>query len=419
MNRLRRRLLTQYLATAATILAVAGAGVFFILQAGHWSRLEASVRKEIEKVASQIELEPDEAEVYTNRVEANRLDPTRWTWQVLLSSGEVLAASPGYAHHGNLPEITAKPMLNKLVLQRIYSGSSITLAARLLTVKQREVKKHEEITMPPEMVFDVRVVADASWIRDSGRSVLFSLAAVYPLTLICVALLGSWMIRRTLAPVYESVERERQFTGTASHELRTPLTAMRGEIELALRKPRPAEAYREALQSLAPLVVRMDRTVESLLILARAESGQLLVGGTPLKLDALSEGIRQRLVQLPGNQRVAVETTGDLPLGFRADATLLSQAVRNLVENATLYAPEGPIKVMVEATKTALSLSVVDAGPGFPEHMLGHKLSKRTVPGRFGLLLAQNVATAHGGSLSLLNDRVGAIARIEIPYTDG
>src|SRR5262249_6824630 len=75
-----------------------------------------------------------------------------------------------------------------------------------------------------------------------------------------------------LERLQESFERQRRFTGDASHQLRTPLAAMLGQVEVALRRERPAAEYQRILTSVKEQGERLRRIVESLLFLARADA---------------------------------------------------------------------------------------------------------------------------------------------------
>jgi two-component system OmpR family sensor kinase len=72
-----------------------------------------------------------------------------------------------------------------------------------------------------------------------------------------------------------SFRQIRQFTSDASHELRTPLTVLKGETELALRRPRSADDYRSVLESSLEEIDRMSRIVDELLFLSRADIGEI------------------------------------------------------------------------------------------------------------------------------------------------
>src|SRR4029079_19820006 len=71
-----------------------------------------------------------------------------------------------------------------------------------------------------------------------------------------------------------SFRQIRQFSSDASHELRTPLTVMKGESELALRRPRETDDYKVVLESNLEEIDRMTRIVDELLFLSRADIGE-------------------------------------------------------------------------------------------------------------------------------------------------
>ncbi|MFW6201116.1 MAG: histidine kinase dimerization/phospho-acceptor domain-containing protein, partial [Gemmatimonadota bacterium] len=94
------------------------------------------------------------------------------------------------------------------------------------------------------------------------------------------------VLNSMLARLEASFEAQRRFTADASHELRSPLTALRGEIELALRRERDGEEYRRVLESNLEEVDRLARLADDLLTLARADTGVMRP-----RLQALDAGI--------------------------------------------------------------------------------------------------------------------------------
>src|SRR5207253_11273818 len=88
-----------------------------------------------------------------------------------------------------------------------------------------------------------------------------------------------------IARLEASFRQMRQFSADASHELRTPLTVIKGEAELALRRPRPAEDYRQVLESTLEEIDRMTQIVDELLFLSRADLGEVAIESLPVRLD--------------------------------------------------------------------------------------------------------------------------------------
>jgi HAMP domain-containing protein len=100
----------------------------------------------------------------------------------------------------------------------------------------------------------------------------------------------------------EAFERQRRFTGDASHQLRTPLAVMIGEVEVTLRRDRPAEEYRRALAALGAQAGRLRQIVEALLFLARADAE---AAPGPLDEVDLSAWLPEHLRSWTGHPRAA------------------------------------------------------------------------------------------------------------------
>ena len=84
-----------------------------------------------------------------------------------------------------------------------------------------------------------------------------------------------------------------RFTADASHELRSPLAAMRAAVEVALQQPRTAEEYREVLASLGEQCERLTALVNGLLLLARADAGEVELRREPVDLAALAAEVAE------------------------------------------------------------------------------------------------------------------------------
>ena len=101
-----------------------------------------------------------------------------------------------------------------------------------------------------------------------------------------------------IARLEGSFRQIQRFSADASHELRTPLTVMKGETELALRRPRSAEDYRLVLESSLEEIDRMARIIDDLLFLSRADLGEVRMERRPVRLDALVEDIQRQAAVL-------------------------------------------------------------------------------------------------------------------------
>ena len=162
-----------------------------------------------------------------------------------------------------------------------------------------------------------------------------------------------------------SFRQIRQFSGDASHELRTPLTVMKGETELALRKPRSPEIYRETLESNLEEVDRMSQIIDDLLLLSRADLGKIVLDMVPLKLDELVKEIEQQTVVLGQTYQVSVTSGPVDPVTVRGDELRLRELLLNLVDNAIKYSRAGEgINMSLVSEEREAVFSVQDDGIG-------------------------------------------------------
>ena len=178
---------------------------------------------------------------------------------------------------------------------------------------------------------------------------------------------GAVLVLHDITDLRRADQIRRDFVANVSHELRTPLTAVRGYVEALLDDPSdPAEA-RRFLETIARHTLRMERLVRDLLRLARLDAGQ-----ETLERRALLRRIalyRRRRRAGPGDRgarpaRGPCEIEPDAAT-VRGDPAKLHDALRNLLENATNYAPEGSTIVMGAARRgDRILLTVADDGTG-------------------------------------------------------
>jgi signal transduction histidine kinase len=222
----------------------------------------------------------------------------------------------------------------------------------------------------------------------------------------------------------DAFARQRAFASDASHELRTPLTVIRGQLEVLARQRNPAaEDVRRVERLVRTEILRMERLVDDLLVLARADEQEFL---------------RPREVELPSFARELLEgarTTADrrfelgpIPDGsVEADPDRLVQALRNLLRNAVDYTSAGGlVRLVGSASGDRVTLAVEDDGPGIPVAHRERVFDRfhRTDSARtrvhggagLGLAIARAVAEAHGGTIwASESPEGGARVAIELP----
>jgi heavy metal sensor kinase len=220
-------------------------------------------------------------------------------------------------------------------------------------------------------------------------------------------------LNEMLSRIEASFKRTRQFTADASHELRTPLSIMRTEAELALRKSRWVEEYRNALNHILTESVRTSELIESLLTLARTDSGAEILQLRPVPiLDFLR---RVAADWQPLFTQAQLSFDASLPaseVSVHADEATLRRLLILLLDNARKYTPEGG-KVLLRAVATTgvVTVSVEDNGVGIDENHLPRifdrfyrvdKARSRSQGGAgLGLSLAKWIASQHRTAIAV------------------
>ena len=203
--------------------------------------------------------------------------------------------------------------------------------------------------------------------------------------------------------------RQRCFTADVAHELRTPLAGMRSTLEVALSRARKSEDYREALDDCLAISTRMHAMVDSLLMLARLESGQVAFQVQDIPLDELVEECWLPLADQARARGLSFDNRLTADLACASDRRMLSLIVRNLLDNAVEYADAGG-RIWIQARRDGgkLRLSVSNTGcrlqGGDAERVFERMWrgdASRSGAGEhagLGLALVRRAATALGGA---------------------
>src|SRR2546427_3035515 len=160
---------------------------------------------------------------------------------------------------------------------------------------------------------------------------------------------------------------QRRFTADASHELRSPLSRLRAELEVTLRRPRPAGEYEETLRSCLDEVQRVQSLIEELLGLARIDARQEPEPAKPIPVSEIVEAA-VAAVRPEAEQRgvtVAVERPAELLVNAAPGAATV--ALANILDNAVKFSPTGgQVRIVVTAGRGEAGLAPPRPGPGGP-----------------------------------------------------
>ena len=219
-----------------------------------------------------------------------------------------------------------------------------------------------------------------------------------------------------------SAQRERQFVADASHELRTPLALLKAELELALRPQRTDAERQNALRDAAADVDGLAQLSDDLLLIARADQGELPLRREPTDAQQLLTGIARRFAQRAQNQARAIEIETNQVGPLHIDAPRVNQALANLVENALRHG-QGTITLIIDAGDEAIKFAVQDQGHGLAEDFKPHAFDRfrrgdeaRTEPGAgLGLAIVQLIAKTHGGATFVDQNQRGCEIGFTLP----
>jgi two-component system OmpR family sensor kinase len=219
--------------------------------------------------------------------------------------------------------------------------------------------------------------------------------------------------------VKTAFDAQQSFVADAAHELRTPLAALKLQAQ-SLDRADSAEARKLAVARLTAGIDRATRLVEQLLVLARQEASA--AGGVTRQPVELSELARRTVADLAG-----VAQAKGVDLGVQqADAAsvegqpdALHILMRNLVDNAIKYTPEGgTVDIAVRRVPGGVTIGVEDSGPGIPDEERErvfdrfYRIAGSNAAGSgLGLAIIKSIAERHGAKLELgKSERLGGLA---------
>lgn len=212
---------------------------------------------------------------------------------------------------------------------------------------------------------------------------------------------------------------ERALLNSISHDLRTPLVTIIGALSSLQDKDLPlTEANKQALLDGAwEEAERLNRFVGNLLDMTRLEAGELGLNQEPCDVQDLIGCALNALDHRLEGRDVSVQLADGLPL-VSMDMVLMTQVVINLLDNALKYSSaDGPIEIRAQTDAQALTLEIMDRGPGIPEQDLKRvfeKFYRLPVPEGasgtgLGLSICKGIVEAHQGTIRAENRSGGGL----------
>lgn len=221
---------------------------------------------------------------------------------------------------------------------------------------------------------------------------------------------GAVAVFQDISRSKEAEQLKDEFVSLVSHELRTPLTSIKGAARTLLRHHDviAADTQLELLQDVDEEADRLYRLVENLLDFSRAEAGALHLSTEPVHLGKLVARVMEEM----SAKAVACRFETHIPPGIlpvEADPVRVEQVLRNLLDNAVKYSPEGGlVDITLESGDGVVRVAARDRGLGISredQERVFERFQRRAAPGvaaqgvGLGLAICRRLVEAHGGSI--------------------
>lgn len=182
-----------------------------------------------------------------------------------------------------------------------------------------------------------------------------------------------YMLTQTVNDLLSRIERsmiqQKQFTSDASHEIRTPLSAIRGTLEVLIRKERDTKTYEDKIRLIIKQVDNLDALLEQLLQLARLDTSSVTTRNESVQLTGLISSRYINWEQQASDKKINLQLIIPKETHVYADKVYLEIILDNLISNAIKYGKDrGHVSVTWDEKKQTLAIQ--DDGVGIPKEQL-------------------------------------------------
>jgi signal transduction histidine kinase len=400
--RLRLRLTIWYVATFGLIILLLGTGLLAVIRYQFSQQLDDSLQSATKELARAARIREVEAAGARGRVidAVDELNIPDRTLYLLDTNGKPVKPD------------TAGEWIRSAAGQAAKAGQ---ITSQRDTQEGRTLRLHaQRFRLASGRQLVAVAVADQVELEDRYADLIAAFAGAAFAALVLVAAGGFLLVRKSTAPIERSMIFMRRFMADAAHELRTPITVLRTRAEVALQQPREIAHYESALRSVETEARRLGGIVDSLLVLARADSGEREIERERFFLDdvAIDAAGAARVVARQKGVEVAVEEFEETPVV--GDPSLVRQLIMILLDNAVKFTDrDGEVRVHVSMHEGAPTFIVEDTGIGikseeisrvFQRFFRGDIARSRTDGAGLGLSIASWIAREHGAEISLTSE---------------
>ena len=465
MRTLRGRLLLGTAVGTGLVLSASALALYMVVRAALWAEFDEALISKARSLSALVEQDRSEIETDIDEADLPEFRPSDRAeyYELRPSDGRVMARSSSLGEE-DLPRLggrTTEPLCRNMVLPDGRPGRIV--AFTFIPRQEGNLREGQPDMGPQTLTLSVArdtLETDRTLDRLAALLVFGCLGAI----VVAVGVLA-WFVRRGLGPLEEvatqiaaigesdlstrldacgapgelapfiarlndllarletAFAREKAFTADVAHELRTPLAGLRSTFEVSLSRERPADSYREALAKSLAICEQMQRMVENLLELARADAGQLEVARENVDLVALLKDCWGEFAYRAAERDLRV--TFQLPESCRltTDRTRFRLVLSNVFDNAVTYTDAGGEltialhvddgQVRARVANTGSYVAEADTDRVFDRFWRGDTARTSDADGRrygLGLPLCQKLITLLGGSISVSTATGGTFA---------
>lgn len=227
-----------------------------------------------------------------------------------------------------------------------------------------------------------------------------------------------------------SFNSQKMFVSNVSHEMRTPLAALMAELDLALQKERSGEQYRQAMQNVLQDARRMNKLIDGLLNLAKADYQKEQIKMQEIRLDELLLDVREFILRAHPEYHIDLlfeqeEADDDRLITVMGNLYLLNIAFSNLIENNCKYSDNKSSFIQISYWDKHTVIRLSDSGIGMSDTDKAHLFTlfyrgtqENVTEGHgIGMALSQKIIHLHQGTIAVHSEEgKGTTFVVELPH---
>ncbi len=330
------------------------------------------------------------------------LDPFRNMWdehhfQILNREGGIVISTRNSA--GFYPE------LNRKLLADAFAGIQVFDTIKVLN------EEHLIFYFPIDGTYAGRAAKSLSGdeiIYD--RAFLKLVMMTLPLMLFLSYLVSRFLVNHAMKPIADVFTFQETFSSNVSHELRSPLASLKGNFEVALRKERPADEYREVISFGLKETDRIIKLLNILSLLASSKFKPLDLFKNSTDINALIRDLVSSYQPQIKARGITLTTSAISGLSCNCDEALIRRSIENLLDNAVKYTADGGrIDLTLSLVAGHISMTISNTAEPmereeveniFNPFYRGRRAMNLRVEGKgLGLYIARYIMRSHGGDL--------------------